>query len=168
MLDQGLLLIDADLTSEAGTLGIGIALLLLNVLLIIVIVLGSRETISRAAAVTHQAKRLTVAIKRRTSLFAQGTLRDELVSELRGVEMQSVTSADEVLGLEAGIEPMNAKGRISSIENPMYGNKDKDIQMRTSDPEPRSVSFDVDGSDESDMSRHTGPSKSVVEQGPGL
>ena len=47
---QGLLLIDSEMTNDVGFIAIGVSLLVLNLLLVVVIGLGARETMKSPAS----------------------------------------------------------------------------------------------------------------------
>ena len=69
---QFLLLMDAEMTNDVGALTIGVTLLVLNVLLVIVIGLGARETVKRASLAVEKASRRTSAMIRRASALPLG------------------------------------------------------------------------------------------------
>ena len=111
---QGLLLIDADLTSSVGALSIGVSLLLLNIFMILVIGVGAHETVRRASTNIKQVSR---------QLSSSGLVK--MVSGLKGPHHDLEVEVDVELEVEMCTISSNDEGQQESVEvgveNPLHG-----------------------------------------------
>ena len=97
------------MTNEAGSATIGVSLLLLNLLLVVVISFGARETVNRASLAIEGASKRTSAMVRRASGFIDA---QALGSNLTGeVEMGDIYVSAE--------HPGAGRDSDMAMENPM-------------------------------------------------
>lgn len=124
---QGMLLIDADLTSSISPIAIGTALLLLNCVLILVVAIGARETARR---VNEQAKEVGKRIRRASSSFFTATQGERASPPEVQVEMgtmfpNSPTESD-------GEWPGDGFG----VDNPIHASVREPPETETRTPAP--------------------------------
>ena len=110
---QFLLLMDAEMTNDVGASTIGVTLLVLNVLLVIVIGLGARETVRRASLAVEKASRRTSAMIRRASALPLGRNPAPVTAASVEVELGDFFPTTE--------NPEFGRGSssVSVMENPM-------------------------------------------------
>ena len=148
---QGLLLIDSEMTNDVGFIAIGVSLLVLNLLLVVVIGLGARETMKRASQALEQASRRTSEVVRRASRLsfvrppvssapesAHATAEIELGEIFPGQDGNPTSDTSAEIELEE-IFP-DRDGHRSSIafnlSNPMNGLNDRAETRPVSVPNP--------------------------------
>ena len=128
---QFLLLMDADMTNDVGAVTIGVTLLVLNVLLVIVIGFGARETVKRASLAVEKASRRTSAMIRRASALPLGRSPPPAAAAAAEVELGDLFPTtenpedDRSSGFVSVMEnPMTPADPVS-VENPVYGHLHK-------------------------------------------
>ena len=98
---------DSDLTDDAGSLYIGIALLILNVVLIMIIVLGARESVKRASFAIKQVSKRVERVSSRTAAFVRQVSRSKEEFEMREIfPASSATPSRDSIGVEIRDNPM--------------------------------------------------------------
>lgn len=113
---QGLLLVDAELTSSVGDMVIGWTLLALNILLALIIGIGAQETVNRATVASSYVAKQGSDLVRRGSAF-----RRRAMPRFRGknleVEMAEVFPSGEGQSVVEVENPMTRGASNPSTEN---------------------------------------------------
>ena len=99
------------MTNEVGAITIGVCLLVLNVLFVVVIGLGARETVKRASRAIEKASRRTVAIARRATTLPFGRTSLPAASASAELELGTMYPSTE--------QPEDGRSYGSVVENPM-------------------------------------------------
>lgn len=108
---QGLLLVDSDLTNSTGNTTIGVSLLALNLIMVMVIAFGAKETVSRASrAIERASKDTSTAIRRASTLPVRRTRRPSDAVETE-VEMGDIF-ANNSMGAADTTNPLAKPGPI--------------------------------------------------------
>ena len=119
---QGLLMLDAELTNSVGATTIGLALLALNLLLVVIILMGAKETVRRTARASQNAsRRLSTAVRRLTQIRLPALDDPGMVQAKRGT-----TSSQVELSQLYSIRPEDGSMEEQSAvitDNPLFASR---------------------------------------------
>lgn len=99
------------MTNEVGAITVGVSLLVLNVLFVVVIGLGARETVKRASRAIEKASRRTIAIARRATTLPSARTSLPAASASAELELGTMYPSTE--------QPEDGRSYGSVVENPM-------------------------------------------------
>lgn len=119
---QFLLMMDAEMTNDAGAVTIGVTLLVLNIALVVVIGFGARETVKRASLAVERASRRTSTMIRRASALSLGRTPGPAVSaEVELSHVFAIPEDDrESTSVNVMENPMTAVSVPVTVENPVH------------------------------------------------